>query len=95
VLAIDHLPADWTAEQGKKLHTDHDASYDETTYAVLVHAPKATDAAELVSGWRAFKLAGHRYVGNGNAVKRDLHDKLPPPDYVGGWIDYALVRADP
>lgn len=95
VVAIGMFPAGWSAESGAKVSTDKGGSYDETTFAVLLHAPGTKDTAELVQTWRSFALAGHRYAANGTSVRRDLHGKMPPPDYVGAWLDFAVVRTDP
>ena len=90
-IAIDHLPAGWIADYGKEVSVDKSSSYDEHVHAVMVTAPKGKPV-ELVAKWRAVELAKHRYYGTGNAAKRNLHGKLAPPDYVGAWIDYVLVR---
>jgi len=95
LVAIGMFPTGWSAETGKRLTTSKSASYDETTFAVLLHAPGTTETAELVEGWRSFALAGHRFAANGASVSRELHGKLAPPDYVGSWLDFAVVRTGP
>jgi hypothetical protein len=93
VLAIGRLPAGWTADTGTQQHVDKSSTYDEHDYAVLIHAPDGATAELVDMPWRDFKLAGQRYIGNGNAASRELHVPTPPPDYVPSWIDYVIVRA--
>lgn len=93
LLAIGKLPAGWSAGPGTAIATTPGRSYDSQTFAVRVTEPGGA-AVELVpSPWRSFELAGAKFVGNGSAVKRELHDEPPPPDYVGAWTDFAIVRA--
>jgi hypothetical protein len=93
LLAIGKLPAGWSAGPGSAVTTTAGPSYDEHTFAVRVSEPGGA-AVELVPAWRSFTLAGAKFVGNGNAVKRELHDaEHPPPDYVAAWTDFTIVRA--
>ncbi|MEO8840254.1 MAG: hypothetical protein ABI591_14680 [Kofleriaceae bacterium] len=92
VLAIGKLPAGWSAEPGTAIATTPGTSYDEQTFAVRVKEPGGA-AVELVpTPWRSFELAGAKFVGNGNAAKRELHGE-PPPDYVAAWTDFTIVRS--
>ncbi|MEO8552146.1 MAG: hypothetical protein ABI678_19345 [Kofleriaceae bacterium] len=92
VLAISRLPAGWTTEPGQHLRTAPGDSYDEKTFGVRVRAPGGA-GVELVPGpWRKFELGGTPLVGNGNSSERELHGTAPP-DYVGAWTDYTIVRA--
>jgi hypothetical protein len=94
IIAIGVMPAGWTAEPGKAVATDKGQTYDATTYSVLLGKQATNERVELVAGWRKFKLAGHTYLGQGDSVTRDLHVKVPPPDYVPSWLDVAIVRVD-
>jgi hypothetical protein len=96
LLAINQLPDGWETDFGRRLSTDRGDTYDEHRHAVKLRAA-GEKPVELVSDWRAVTLAGARYYGNASAARRTLKSKKrpPPPDYVGGWIDVALVRVDP
>ncbi len=91
LLAIDLLPAGWSAEPGGLVSSTPGDPYDEKAFAVRV---KASDGfVDLVSKpWRSFDLAGSHYLGNGTAVQRDLHGRPAPREYVGAWNDFNIVR---
>jgi hypothetical protein len=90
LLAINALPEDWSADYGRALKTEKDDTYDEVTHAAKLGP--AGKQAEVTGDWRVVPIAGARFFGIGWAVKRKLHRKLAPADYVAGWIDYALIR---
>ena len=94
ILAIGKLPAGWGADRGATLSTDPGPSYDSQNFAVRVKEPSGKVVELVPTPWRAFELASQRFVGNAGATVRSLHDgDRPPPDYVGSWIDFTLVRA--
>lgn len=92
LVAINSLPAGWDVDFGRRLSREKGEPYDSVTHAVKMQPARGKPVA-LVSDWSAVTIDGARYYGNGTAVKRTLHAGKPaPPDYVGGWIDYALIR---
>jgi hypothetical protein len=69
------------------------SSYDERHYGVTVtHAGRRV---EVGSGqWARIDVDGCAYYLWGSAVERQLHPgRRPMPDYVGSWVDFAIVRA--
>jgi hypothetical protein len=94
LLAINQLPDGWSADLGRRLSTERGDPYDEHHHAARITAPRGR-AVELVTTWRAVELGGARFYGSASAARRVLKPRRPaPPDYVGGWIDLALVRVD-
>jgi len=71
LLAIGKLPAGWSAEA-------------QTQIAVRVHEPGGAGVELVPTPWRSFELAGSKFVGTGNAAKRE--------HYADGWIDFAIVH---
>ncbi|CAN5442475.1 hypothetical protein BH11MYX1_BH11MYX1_54860 [soil metagenome] len=91
LLAIGILPVGWSAEPGGLVSTTPGDPYDEQAFAVRVVA--SDGHVDLVpTPWRSFDLAGSHYLGNGTAVQRELHGNPAPPDYVGAWTDFNIVR---
>ncbi len=90
VVAIGKVPAGWTAGAGKKISETKGTTDDESSYAVKIAT--GAETVELVDAWAAFDLGKNRYVGNGNLGSRVLKVKTPPPDWVSGWTDLAIVR---
>jgi hypothetical protein len=95
IVAIGVMPPGWTSERGKLVQRTPGKTYDETTYSVRFGKQAANERVDLVDGWRKFTIAGQAYLGQGESVQRDLHVKVPPPDYVPSWLDVAVVRPDP
>lgn len=92
IIAIDQLPPDWETAKGKKLSTDKGDPYDAVTYAVKL-GPKGKQVNLDGKQWRAVTIDGVNYVGIATTVERKLKKgKMPPPDYVGGWTDFTLIR---
>jgi hypothetical protein len=92
IIAIDKLPIDWETVRGKKLGTENGEPYNEVTYAVKI-GPKGKQVTLDSNAWHAVTIDGVSYVGNATTVERKLHKgKMPPPDYVGGWTDFTLIR---
>jgi hypothetical protein len=89
LLALDTPPQGWKIEQGKRTAVDRDpTSYDSYTHQVVFE--HAGSRLAIDSGdWARL---GEFYVW-GNAVVRKRHTAKMPPDYVGSWLDFALVRA--
>ena len=90
LLAVMALPPAWKQDFGALVSTRPGDAYDEARYRARVTAPDGS-TTELGNGWRRVTLAGQTYLGTGSAAKRTLHGDAPP-DYVGSWIDVALVR---
>jgi len=90
LLAVMALPPGWKRDFGTHLSSRRGDDYDEDRYRVRITATDGS-TAEIGDGWRRVTLANQRYLGNGSAAKRTLHGDAPP-DYVGSWIDVALIR---
>jgi hypothetical protein len=92
LLAINSTPPGWLIDFGRARATDKGEPYDSTDYDTSIRPPQGKKV-EITSGWSQVALAGARYYGIASAVRRTLHKgKLAPPDFVGSWIDYSLVR---
>lgn len=90
LLAVMALPPGWKRDFGARVSSRGGDTYDEERYRVRITAPDGS-SAEIGSGWRRVTLAGQRYLGSGSGAKRTLHGDAPP-DYVGSWLDVALIR---
>jgi hypothetical protein len=89
LFAIDMAPEGWKIERGKRTSSDHR----ETTYAEHAHAvvfEHAGTKLELAGG--AWARLGDYYIW-GNAAVRTPKSARLPRDYVGDWLDSAVVRA--
>jgi hypothetical protein len=92
IIAIDKLPMDWDTAKGKKLSMEKGEPYDAVTYAVKL-GPKGKQVNLDGETWRSVTIDGVTYVGTATTVERKLHKrKMAPPDYVGGWTDFTLIR---
>jgi len=91
LLLVDYAPDGWSVDYGKRLKVEKGSTYDEVTYAAKV-GPTGKEL-ELGSEWRAGTIDGVRFFGQGFAAKRNLHGRAAPPDYVGSWIDFTMIRA--
>jgi hypothetical protein len=89
LLAIDIAPEGWKVERGKRVATDRGStSYVEHTHEVVfTHA--GTTLSVAPGSWARL---GDFYVW-GTAAQRDPRSARLPPDYVGSWLDFAVVRA--
>src|SRR6187551_3312050 len=92
VLTIGQLPVDWETANGTKLATDKSDLYDAVSYSVKI-GPQGKLVDMGGDGWRAVTIEGVNYVGTASSVERKLKKgKMPPPDYVGGWTEFTLIR---
>ena len=89
LFAVKMPPEGWTIDRGKRVSSDHDSqSYVEHRHQVrFEQAGARTEVAP--DSWARF---GDFYVW-GSAASRVPRGKTVPPDYVGGWVDFAIVRA--
>lgn len=90
LLAVMALPPGWKRDFGALISSREGRTYDEERYRVRITAADGS-SAEIGDGWRRVTLAGARYLGSGSGAKRTLHGDAPP-DYVGSWLDVALIR---
>jgi hypothetical protein len=90
LLAVMALPAGWKRDFGAHVSSRPGDDYDEDRYRVRITATDGS-TAEVGDGWRRVTLAGAKYLGTGSGAKRTLHGDAPP-DYVGSWLDVALIR---
>jgi hypothetical protein len=93
LLAVNEAPSDWQVERGKPGGTDPGGAYTTRSYGVRVtHAGQRVDVSS--GKWARIDVDGCAYYLWGSAAERTLHPgKRPMPDYVGGWLDFAIVRA--
>jgi hypothetical protein len=90
LVGFNAMPDGWASDFGRTLKRDKGDTYDEVTHAAKIGP--AGKQVELTGDWSIATIAGARFFGRASAVKRNLHGKHAPPDYVGAWIDYTLVR---
>lgn len=65
------------------------ASIDRRLAVALVHGE---DRVEL-SGWARWRSGGDWFVwGSAGSSERRVKTDPPPPDFVGRWLDFAIVR---
>jgi len=93
LLAVNQPPDGWQAERGKLAGTRPASGYTERKYGVRIeHAGQRVEVA--ADKWARFEVGGCTYYLWGSAAERQLQPgKSPMPDYVGGWLDFAIVRA--
>lgn len=89
LFAVDTAPEGWKVERGRRVATDRDgASYVQHAHEVVfTHA--GTTRSVAPGSWARL---GDFYVW-GTAAVRDPRAGPLPPDYVGSWLDFAVVRA--
>ncbi len=87
------LPFGWAVLRGGLQRTVDSAAHTQQQYFTLVKQGTATATAKVPSeSWFAFDgERGARYLAWANAVQREWKGP-PPPDSVGGWHDWALLR---
>jgi hypothetical protein len=89
LLAVDMPPEGWKIERGKRTESD----YGSTSYITHSHGVVFTHAGtklEVAPG--AWARLGDFYVRGSAAVRTPRAARLPR-DYVGEWLDSAVVRA--
>ena len=91
LLAVNAVPDGWQITRGKQISSDRGRDYSERHYGVnFTHAGATVLGA---GGWSRMDVGGATYYVWGSAAKRKLRvGKRPMPDYVGGWLDSAIVR---
>lgn len=91
LLAVNAVPDDWKVTPGKAEATRAGASYDEQSSGVVFE--HGGQHVETTSGkWSRLQTATETFYVWGSAVQRQLHGKAPA-DFVGSWLDSAVVRA--
>lgn len=92
LLAVDAAPNGWQVERGADLGTTNEGSYSTTSYgAAFTHG--ATHV-ESKGKWLRADVDGVPHYLWGSGASRKLPQGKPAmPDYVGGWLDSAIVRA--
>lgn len=93
LFALGMAPDDWRVTRGERGDTDRGDDYTERYYGVnFEHA--SVRASVPAGGWARMAVGGVTYYVWGSAVRRKLRPgRRPMPDYVGAWLDYAVVRA--
>lgn len=92
LLAVNAVPDGWQIAQGKQISSDRGSDYTERHYGVnFTHAGVTVVGT---GGWARMDVGGAAYYVWGSAARRKLRvGKRPMPDYVGSWLDSAIVRA--
>lgn len=92
LLSVNSEPAGWTIERGKAGARTRANGYDETVYGVVFERLGARVAVGP-GRWGCLVEGSRTYYLWGSAAQRTLHQGRPAmPDYVGGWLDSAVVR---
>ncbi|MBI4955925.1 MAG: hypothetical protein HY908_28150 [Myxococcales bacterium] len=93
LLAVNALPSDWAVTRGTAAGKTPMAGYDQEDYGVVFeHAGQRLEPAH--ASWAVLTAGPRSYYLWGHAAERTLHPgKAPMPDYVGGWLDFAIVMA--
>lgn len=92
LLAVNAVPDGWQITQGKQIRSDRGSHYTERHHGVNFTHAGATVLG--TGGWARLDVRGATYYVWGSAARRKLRvGKRPMPDYVGGWLDSAIVRA--
>ena len=93
LLAVNQAPDGWQVERGRRAGARAANGYTERTYGVrFEHGDRRIDVA--AGTWSRSDVDGCAYYLWGSAAQRELRRGRPAmPDYVGGWLDFAIVRA--
>jgi hypothetical protein len=93
LLAVNDTPPDWKIVRGALASTDRGSDYTERRYGVIFeHA--GVRLAVPADTWARMDIGDASYYVWGSAAQRKLGaGKRPMPDYVGAWLDLAIVRA--
>lgn len=92
LLAVNAAPNDWKVSRGKAGSVDRGSDYSERRYGVkFEHGDVRISVAE--GAWARVTIGPATYYVWGSAAQRKLRaGKRPMPDYVGGWLDFAVIR---
>jgi hypothetical protein len=93
LLAVNTAPPAWKITRGPRGAIDRGSDYNERSYGVTFeHA--GVRASVAAGAWSRMTLGADTYYIWGSGAQRRLRPgKRPMPDYVGSWLDYAIVRA--
>jgi hypothetical protein len=93
LLAVNEPPQAWSVARGKSVGKTPMGGYDQLDYGVAFeHAGQRFEPAYVT--WAQLTVGPRTYYVWGHAAERALHPgKAPMPDYVGGWLDFAIVLA--
>ena len=92
LFAVDEAPQGWKVEAGKRVESKNEGDYIAHKHEVIFE----TEGNKLtVKGdWARFDVGAKSYYVWGVSVDRErLAKGQLPLDYVGGWLDFAIVRA--
>jgi hypothetical protein len=95
VFAAQTPPPDWTVEPGQRARTNRSGGDAEhRSQVVFTRAGQHITTLEPDS-WTSALVDGAPHYFWGTAVERvrGNPNAPPPPDYVGGWLDFAIVCA--
>lgn len=92
LLSINSEPPGWTITRGRAGARTPSNGYDERAYGVVFERLGARIAVGP-GRWGCLVEGSRTYYLWGSAAERTLHRGKPAmPDYVGGWLDSAIVR---
>ena len=92
LLAIDRAPQGWQVTEGKSTGTTQQGSYTTREFGVLFE--RGSLRIESNAKWVRAEVDGvPYYFWGGGAERKTPKGARHPPDYVGGWMDFAIVRA--
>jgi hypothetical protein len=94
LLALGDAPPGWSVERGAPAGSQSGGSYVERRYGVRFTTPEGKAVPLPADSWTSVDVHGCGYLLWGSAAERTLGPgKQAPPDYIGGWVDFAIVRA--
>lgn len=92
LLAVGAAPTDWRVTRGEPGPRERLGDYSERSFgANFEHA--GVRVRVDAGAWARMDVGGATYYVWASGAQRRLRPgKRPMPDYVGGWLDYAVVR---
>ena len=92
LLAVDLEPEGWQVREGAPLGVTREGAYRTRRFGVTFERGAAR--IDAPGQWRRVEFDGAHYYLWGAGAERTPPPRAPlPPDYVGAWMDYAIVRA--
>jgi hypothetical protein len=93
LLSVDHTPPEITVTEGRRVRSEPGSTYREDTHGVVFTPTGGSPLRVGPSTWARLQTPDGNFLVWGDARKRTLRQgAVPPPDYVGGWLDFAIVR---
>jgi hypothetical protein len=92
VFAVDLKPDGWTIDKGSRVKTSNGGD-DKTHRHEVIFTHGGLRSVVPPDSWARIDTPEGAFLLWGTAVERErLTSGPPPPDYVGGWLDFGIVR---